>query len=131
MTGTVSTIARLGVIAAGQFEPCVHRGFVRDRLMRGPHASRCAGKRDRERSKLERLEGAPVIVLEAARDDVGPGERELKECGGWQRVDLALVDKSAHILRAARTRDGVSDPGHVPQMPAARENLAPLWGPIQ
>ncbi len=72
------------------------------------------------------IQGAKSAVMSAAKrsDRISQWLVQLKERVGWQKAVVALANKNARILWAVLTRDGVFDPDHVPQMPAARQKPA-------
>jgi transposase len=51
---------------------------------------------------------------------------QLKERVGWQKAVVALANKNACILWAVLTRDGVSEPDHVPHIQATRQKPRPI-----
>lgn len=69
------------------------------------------------------IQGAKSAVMSAAKrsDRISQWLVQLKERVGWQKTVVALANKNARILWAVLTRDGVFDPDHVPQIPAARQ----------
>ncbi|MFZ5698545.1 MAG: IS110 family transposase [Pseudomonadota bacterium] len=68
------------------------------------------------------IQGAKSAVMTAAKrsDRISQWLVQLKERAGWQKAVVALANKNARILWAVLTRDGVFDPDHVPELPAAR-----------
>lgn len=73
------------------------------------------------------IQGAKSAVMSAAKrsDRISQWLVQLKERVGWQKAVVALANKNARILWAVLTRDGVFDPDHVPQIPAARQKPQP------
>ena len=73
------------------------------------------------------IQGAKSAVMSAPKrsDRISQWLVQLKERVGWQKAVVALANKNARILWAVLTRDGVFDPDHVPQIPAARQKPQP------
>jgi len=73
------------------------------------------------------IQGAKSAVMSAAKrsDRISLWLVQLKERVGWQKAVVALANKNARILWAVLTRNGVFDPDHVPQIPAARQKPQP------
>ena len=73
------------------------------------------------------IQGAKSAVMSAGKraDRISRWLVQLKERIGWQKTVVALANKNARILWAVLTRDGVFDPDHVPQIPAARQKPQP------
>lgn len=73
------------------------------------------------------IQGAKSAVMSAAKrsDRISQWLVQLKDRVGWQKAVVALANKNARILWAVLTREGVFDPDHVPQMPAARQKPVP------
>jgi transposase len=73
------------------------------------------------------IQGAKSAVMSAAKrsDRISQWLVQLKERVGWQKAVVALANKNARILWAVLTRDGVFNPNHVPEIPAARQKPQP------
>jgi transposase len=73
------------------------------------------------------IQGAKSAVMSAAKrsDRISQWLVQLKERVGWQKAVVALANKNARILWAVLMREGVFDPNHVPQIPAARQKPQP------
>ncbi len=73
------------------------------------------------------IQGAKSAMMSAPKrsDRISQWLVQLKERVGWQKAVVALANKNARILWAVLTRDGVFDPDHVPQIPAARQKPQP------